>query len=107
MENYEQVAEWSALRANQLRQEADSFITQATLYEEHTREIKELMLAAEVAKGKMTINQAREELGYSATKVVSCKAHVPVQHRDGKEPWCEDCGLNSDYVTPYSLFKRR
>lgn len=27
-------------------------------------------------------------------------AHKPVQHRDGKEPWCKTCGLNNDGQEP-------
>lgn len=25
----------------------------------------------------------------------ACADHKPVQHRDGKEPWCKACGLNA------------
>lgn len=32
-------------------------------------------------------------------------AHVPSQHRDGKEPWCNECGLNVHYEKPKSHFK--
>lgn len=28
--------------------------------------------------------------------------HRPVQHRDGKEPWCKVCGLNRNHEEPYS-----
>lgn len=30
----------------------------------------------------------------------ACSDHKPVQHRDGKEPWCDRCGLTSDGRTP-------
>lgn len=33
--------------------------------------------------------------GEPPQKVV-CSWHVPVQHRDGKEPWCNGCRLNAD-----------
>lgn len=26
--------------------------------------------------------------------------HEPVQHRDGKQPWCADCGLTVDGLAP-------
>lgn len=28
--------------------------------------------------------------------------HTPVQHRDGKEPWCKTCELNKNHETPTS-----
>jgi hypothetical protein len=30
--------------------------------------------------------------------------HKPVQHRDGKPPWCNHCGLTSDGKPPVSRF---
>lgn len=30
-----------------------------------------------------------------------CKNHIPVQHRDGKSPWCKTCGLTSDWENPH------
>ena len=35
-----------------------------------------------------------------------CPTHRPVQHRDGKVPWCHACGLTADYQEPGSLFAR-
>lgn len=35
-----------------------------------------------------------------------CTNHVPVQHRDGKEPWCRACGLNDAGTEPQSRFDR-
>lgn len=32
-----------------------------------------------------------------------CKAHIPIEHNDGKPPWCEECGLSSGYQKPVSL----
>lgn len=29
-----------------------------------------------------------------------CADHNPVQHRDGKPPWCRDCGLTADFENP-------
>jgi hypothetical protein len=31
--------------------------------------------------------------------------HKAVQHRDGKEPWCQECRLTADYREPKSRFK--
>ncbi|WQY99798.1 hypothetical protein [Microbacterium phage MO526] len=33
--------------------------------------------------------------------------HRPVQHRDGREPWCRVCGLNADGNAPASRFESR
>lgn len=33
-----------------------------------------------------------------------CKAHHPIQHRDGKPPWCNECGLTSGYQEPVLRF---
>ncbi len=42
---------------------------------------------------------------YAATKPES-HAHKPVQHRDGKPPWCHACGLTADGQMPVSRFHR-
>ena len=34
-------------------------------------------------------------------------AHITKQHRDGKLPWCEICGLTADYRLPSSILDRR
>jgi hypothetical protein len=36
----------------------------------------------------------------------ACAEHKPVQHRDGKPPWCKRCGLTADFQTPVSRFAR-
>lgn len=33
--------------------------------------------------------------------------HRPVQHRDGRAPWCRVCGLDADYNAPASRFTSR
>lgn len=33
-----------------------------------------------------------------------CAEHAPVQHRDGKPPWCPRCGLTSSFEQPLSRF---
>lgn len=30
--------------------------------------------------------------------------HKPVQHRDGKPPWCNTCGMTAGYLVPVSSF---
>lgn len=34
-----------------------------------------------------------------------CSDHRPVQHRDGKEPWCKNCGLTGDLRVPVSYLE--
>lgn len=29
-----------------------------------------------------------------------CANHIPVQHRDGKPPWCPTCGLTANFQPP-------
>lgn len=36
----------------------------------------------------------------------TCGKHEPVQHRDGKPPWCEECGLTEAYEKPKSWLGR-
>lgn len=33
-------------------------------------------------------------------------AHAPVQHRDGKSPWCKTCGLDASGQVPVSRLPR-
>lgn len=34
-----------------------------------------------------------------------CKEHEPKQHRDGKPPWCRNCGLTAGYQEPVSRLR--
>lgn len=36
-----------------------------------------------------------------------CINHNPVQHRDGKPPWCKLCGLDADFKYPVSRLKKK
>lgn len=36
------------------------------------------------------------------TRPIDCPDHKPVQHRDGKPPWCRTCGLTADGTRPVS-----
>jgi len=43
--------------------------------------------------------------------VVRCPQHQPVQHRDGRVPWCNKCkktahGVNKDDIQPFWEQKR-
>lgn len=35
----------------------------------------------------------------------TCGDHRPVQHRDGKPPWCKSCGLTASFAVPHSRFE--
>lgn len=36
-------------------------------------------------------------------EVPECAKHDPVQHRDGRERWCDSCGLTADGRDPVPL----
>lgn len=38
----------------------------------------------------------------SANSDIDCRHHQPRQHRDGKEPWCNECHLTEDGREPQS-----
>lgn len=40
------------------------------------------------------------------TSDIDCSDHQPQQHRDGKPPWCNHCGLTSDGREPVSRFRQ-
>ena len=40
--------------------------------------------------------QAADELRGMNSTPPTCTAHNPVQHRDGKPPWCNTCGLTAN-----------
>ena len=37
-----------------------------------------------------------------ASSDIDCRKHQPRQHRDGKPPWCNTCGLTSEGFEPRS-----
>jgi hypothetical protein len=37
------------------------------------------------------------------TSDIDCTHHQARQHRDGKEPWCNECGLTEDGREPVTL----
>lgn len=42
--------------------------------------------------------------GQLRRRASACPDHKPVQHRDGKEPWCKACGTNAAGTFPSSRF---
>lgn len=49
------------------------------------------------AKTTLTIRNLLDEANHN---------HMPVQHHDGKRPWCKECGLTASLQTPRSEFGR-
>ena len=43
------------------------------------------------------------EITYEPVAVIDCPDHRPVQHRDGKPPWCKTCGLTAYGVEPVGM----
>lgn len=41
-----------------------------------------------------------------AASDIDCRNHQPRQHRDGKPPWCNECGLTADGQQPRSRFEK-
>ena len=35
-----------------------------------------------------------------------CSDHNPRQHRDGRPPWCRNCGLTKDFKKPKGIFDK-
>jgi len=45
--------------------------------------------------------------GWPCSDVILHKhEHNPIQHRDGKPPWCRECGLTDSFQVPTSKFDR-
>lgn len=45
-----------------------------------------------------------ETYGQEALFETKPHEHLPVQHRDGKPRWCNECGLTADRKTPTAQF---
>lgn len=70
------------------------------------------MILLQVLTG-FTVNQQEPQSGIPGHNVevtmdtdsphMVCSTHVPVQHRDGKEPWCVFCKLNKDFNPPRKI----
>ena len=37
----------------------------------------------------------------------TCAEHQPIQHRDGKPPWCRACGLTAEFQKPVSTLGKK
>lgn len=37
---------------------------------------------------------------------IDCPDHKPRQHRDGKPPWCRECGLTANFEMPIGILDR-
>lgn len=89
----------------------------SALTPEHRTELRRQAMAARpfighgvVADPRITVEvmdllDAADQLD-AITPQPGCPAHRPVQHRDGKVPWCHACGLTADYQEPGSLSAR-
>ena len=64
----------------------------------HTEAFMEMILL-QVMTG-FTLNQKEPSAEFTESDSVVCMNHIPIQHRDLKEPWCRRCGLNPQYLKP-------
>lgn len=46
------------------------------------------------------------EVNIGTVGSVQCDQHKPVQHRDGKPPWCRACGKTAANTVPNSRFSK-
>ena len=71
------------------------------------------MILLQVLTG-FTVNQQEPQSGIPGHNVevtaccdesprMVCSKHQPIQHRDAKEPWCDDCMLNKDFNPPRQI----
>ncbi|WAB10448.1 hypothetical protein SEA_PHEPPER_63 [Gordonia phage Phepper] len=56
----------------------------------------EPVVNAKVVNGKVVLQTYKDMLNENPP----CKHHNPVQHRDGKPPWCYLCRLTADWEVP-------
>lgn len=57
----------------------------------------EPLVNATVVDGRIVLRTWVDELNHNPP----CKNHRPVQHRDGKPPWCHICRLTADWKNPH------
>ncbi|WP_291053703.1 hypothetical protein [Herbiconiux sp.] len=50
------------------------------------------------------LRQAADDIEAQLFHEPSAHHHRPVQHRDGKPPWCNACGLTASHAVPVSRF---
>lgn len=56
----------------------------------------EEIVNAMIVDGRVTLMTFAEHLKANPP----CADHIPVQHRDGKPPWCTNCKLTKDWKDP-------
>lgn len=57
----------------------------------------EEIVNAKVVDGRVVLQTYKDLLDENPP----CKHHNPVQHRDGKPPWCYLCRLTTDWKNPH------
>ena len=55
------------------------------------------LVNATVVEGQVVLRTWCDELNHNPP----CPDHNPVQHRDGKPPWCPVCKLTSNWKNPH------
>lgn len=61
-----------------------------------------------ISEARAQFDREQEVLGVLTGQVpvrsmpIACENHQPVQHRDGKPPWCRACGLTRTGQEPVS-----
>lgn len=56
-----------------------------------------LLVQATITNGRVVLMTHKDMLNENPP----CRKHTPVQHRDGKPPWCHKCRLTADYEDPH------
>ncbi|QDH91674.1 hypothetical protein QDA01_gp15 [Microbacterium phage Cinna] len=99
--------------------EANSHVTASiteALYTDATARADADALAGLSDRRRADVEAVREQIAERAEPVTGepegaeplpAHEHLPVQHRDGREPWCPTCGLNAYYNAPHSRFTSR
>ncbi|QFP95637.1 hypothetical protein SEA_ODESZA_62 [Gordonia Phage Odesza] len=74
-----------------------------TMADSHNIEYEPVMINGEevvnakVVDGRVVLQTYKDMLDENPP----CKHHNPVQHRDGKPPWCYLCRLTTDWKNPH------
>ncbi|QHB37086.1 hypothetical protein QDA00_gp17 [Microbacterium phage Matzah] len=96
--------------------EANSHVTASiteALYTDATERADADALAGLSDRRRADVEAVREKIAEAATgepegaEPLPEHDHDPIQHRDGKVPWCHVCGLDRDYNVPHGRFGTR
>lgn len=71
---------------------------------QHMSVALELIRVDEAAKGSKTVTVGG--MSVTTTPANPCSNHNPVAHRDGKVPWCNNCGLTASGTVPQNPFQK-